>query len=117
MSSVKTAALDALFNPRSVAIIGASAVAGKQGAAALRYLRQGGFPGAIYPVNPAGGEIDGLTCDARVSDIPGPVDCVLTVIPAAATAASPGGQGVHSPAVNAASAASAAASLAASDVI
>ena len=85
MSSVKTAALDALFNPRSVAIIGASAVAGKQGAAALRYLRQGGFPGAIYPVNPAGGEIDGLTCYARVSDIPGPVDCVLTVIPAAAT--------------------------------
>lgn len=85
MSSVKTAALDALFNPRSVAIIGASAVAGKQGAAALRYLRQGGFSGAIYPVNPAGGEIDGLTCYARVSDIPGPVDCVLTVIPAAAT--------------------------------
>ena len=85
MSSAKTAALDALFNPRSVAIIGASAVAGKQGAAALRYLRQGGFPGAIYPVNPAGGEIDGLTCYARVSDIPGPVDCVLTVIPAAAT--------------------------------
>jgi acyl-CoA synthetase (NDP forming) len=85
LSSAKTAALDALFNPRSVAIIGASAVAGKQGAAALRYLRQGGFPGAIYPVNPAGGEIDGLTCYARVSDIPGPVDCVLTVIPAAAT--------------------------------
>ena len=85
MSSQKTAALDALFNPRSVAIIGASAVVGKQGAAALRYLRQGGFPGAIYPVNPAGGEIDGLTCYARVSEIPGPVDCVLTVIPAAAT--------------------------------
>jgi predicted CoA-binding protein len=85
LSSVKTAALDALFNPRSVAIIGASAVAGKQGAAALRYLRQGGFSGAIYPVHPAGGESDGLTCYARVSDIPGPVDCVLTVIPAAAT--------------------------------
>jgi len=85
LSSVSTASLDALFNPRSVAIIGASAVVGKQGAAALRYLREGGFPGAIYPVNPAGGEIDGLTCYARVSDIHGPVDCVLTVIPAAAT--------------------------------
>ena len=85
MSPEKNAALNALFNPRSVAIIGASAAPGKQGSAALAYLRQGGFPGAIYPVNPAGGEIGGLTCYKSVSDIPGPVDCVLSVIPAAAT--------------------------------
>lgn len=78
--------LDALFRPRSVAVIGASATPFKQGNVALKYLMQGGFRGAVYPVNPGGGQIEGLTCYPSISDIPGHVDCVFTVIPAALTA-------------------------------
>ena len=77
--------LDALFRPRSVAVIGASATPFKQGNVALKYLSQGGFDGHIYPVNPAGGEIEGLKCYSSIADVPGPVDCVFTVIPAAIT--------------------------------
>jgi acyl-CoA synthetase (NDP forming) len=75
-----------LFRPRSIAVIGASATPFKQGNVALKYLLQGGFRGEIYPVNPAGGEIEGLKCYSSISDISGPVDCVFTVIPAAITA-------------------------------
>ncbi len=79
--------LEPLFRPRSVAVVGASATPFKQGNVALKYLLQGGYTGAVYPVNPNGGEIEGLTCYRSISEIPGPVDCVLTVIPAAATIA------------------------------
>lgn len=78
--------LEALFRPRSVAVIGASATPFKQGNVALKYLLQGGFAGDVYPVNPNGGQIEGLTCYPSIGDVPGPVDCVFTVIPAALTA-------------------------------
>ncbi len=71
--------LSAFLAPASVAVIGASADAGKIGARPLRYLRKYAFGGAIYPVNPRGGEIDGLTCYADVAAIPGPVDCAILV--------------------------------------
>ena len=56
------AGLGALFEPKSVAVIGASATPDKQGNNALIYLQRAGFAGRIYPVNPAGGEIAGLAC-------------------------------------------------------
>ena len=79
--------LKPLFQPAHVAVIGASSTPGKQGNAALRYLLQCGYPGRISPVNPSGGEIEGLICYPSIKDVPGPVDCVLTVIPAALTVA------------------------------
>jgi acyl-CoA synthetase (NDP forming) len=77
-------ALQPLFAPAHVAVIGASSTPGKQGNTAIRYLKRCGFPGRISPVNPAGGEIEGLICYRSIKEVPGQVDCVLLVIPAAA---------------------------------
>nr|MBF0683275.1 CoA-binding protein [Pseudomonas sp.] len=46
------AGLDRLFHPRSIAVLGASSTAGKIGAVPVTLLRQHGYGGAIYPVNP-----------------------------------------------------------------
>ena len=72
-----------LFRPETVAIIGASKTRGKHGNTPIRYLQACGFPGTIYPINPSGGEIEGLTCYANVKDTPKRIDCALMVIPAA----------------------------------
>lgn len=51
---------DAMFRPRSVALVGASADADKVGSRPLRYLRANGFGRPVHAVNPKGGEIDGV---------------------------------------------------------
>ena len=79
--------LKPLFEPASVAVIGASATPDKQGNTALVYLKRAGFAGRIYPINPAGGEIEGLTCYRTIGEVPERVDCAFTVIPAHATPA------------------------------
>ncbi|MFH1651826.1 MAG: acetate--CoA ligase family protein [Chloroflexota bacterium] len=75
--------LAAVFAPRSVAIVGASA---KEGISfpntVITSLLQSGFP-AIYPVNPRYDKIQGLTCYPDLKAIPGPVDHVVVAIPAA----------------------------------
>jgi len=81
----KTAtSLDSIFHPRSVAIAGVSTqqpgFAGV-GLGFLLSLMELGFP-AVYPVNPKYQEIEGLKCYASVLDIDGPVDHVISSIPA-----------------------------------
>ncbi len=75
--------LDMFTQPRAVAVIGASASPGKLGYAVLQNIQQYGFPGAIYPVNPQGGEILGLPVYTCPGAIPGPVDLAVVVVPAA----------------------------------
>ena len=75
--------LDMFFNPKSVAVIGASATPGKLGHDVLANLQTSGYRGDLYPVNPRGGEILGLTAYPSVLDIPGPVDMVVILVPAA----------------------------------
>jgi len=75
--------LDMFFNPKSVAVIGASATPGKLGYDVLANLQTSGYRGALYPVNPRGGEILGLQAYPSVLDIPGPVDMVVILVPAA----------------------------------
>ena len=53
-------ALRRVLYPRSVAVIGASERPGAVGAAVVRNLLAAGFPGPIYPINPAGGVIQAL---------------------------------------------------------
>lgn len=77
-----TSPLDSLFNPRSIAIVGASANPDKQGHRYLKQLLDFGFKGKIYPVNPQGKEILGLEVYPSVSVIPEPVDYVISTIPA-----------------------------------
>ena len=72
-----------LFEPRSVAVVGASGTPGKAGNALMHSLES--FPGAVYAVNPRGEPVAGRAGYASVSEIPDPVDLVLLAIPPAAT--------------------------------
>ena len=72
-----------LFKPRAVAVVGASATPGKLGYAIVQNLRDGGFPGNVYPVNPGAKEILGLPCFASVDVLPADTDVAVVSIPAA----------------------------------
>lgn len=74
--------LHRLFHARSVAVVGASANPNKLGHIILSNILEGGFEGDLYPVNPRGGEILGLTAYSSVSDVPGKLDLVVVVVPA-----------------------------------
>ena len=76
--------LERMFNARSVAIVGASSNPEKTGYIILKNLLDGGFAGAVYPVNPKGGQILGLQVYRSLSVLPGPVDLVVLVVPAEA---------------------------------
>lgn len=74
--------LATLFNPGSIAVIGASSDAGKVGHAVLDNLIKFNYRGNLYPVNPAGGAILGLKAYPKISDIEQQVDLAVIVIPA-----------------------------------
>jgi acetyl coenzyme A synthetase (ADP forming)-like protein len=95
-----TAAVNALklfFNPRSVAVIGASRRRGSIGGEIFHNLISYGFEGPVYPVNPTAAVIQSVPAYKSVEDIPGPVDLGVIVVPARqvlATAESCGRKGV-----------------------
>jgi acetyltransferase len=73
--------LDALFKPRSVAMIGASASPGKLGHDILYNLIHAGFDGPIYPVNPKADRLLGLKVFKDIASLPAPPDLAVVVIP------------------------------------
>lgn len=73
--------MDNFFNPRGVALIGATPNPKKGGHAILRNLRIG-FKGGIYPVNPSYAEIEGMSCYPSVLEVPDPVDLGIIFVPA-----------------------------------
>lgn len=73
--------LDAIFNPQSVAIIGASQDVHKIGHVILRNFLDSGFDGKIYAVNPNHERVMGVRCLPRASDAPEKVDCALIAVP------------------------------------
>ena len=75
--------LNKMFKPESVAVIGASNTPGKVGHIIVDNLINDGFEGAIYPVNPKGGEILGKKAYANIKDIPEKVDLAIITIPVA----------------------------------
>jgi acetyl coenzyme A synthetase (ADP forming)-like protein len=77
------ASIERLLRPSSIAVVGASRHPGTIGRELLANLIAGGFSGAIYPVNPAGGEIAGLTAYTSVSELPERVDLAVIAVPAA----------------------------------
>ena len=78
--------LDAVFRPRSVAVIGASTVAGKLGHDILYNLIHAGFTGPIYPINPKADQVLELPAFKQIGDVPSPPDLAVVVIPARAVA-------------------------------
>ena len=73
--------LDSFFNPRGIALVGASADPAKPGNALLRRIIEMGYRGNIYPVNPREKEILNLRCYPSVSEIDEPVDLVILLLP------------------------------------
>jgi acetyltransferase len=74
--------LQLLFNPGSVAIIGASGNTGKIGYSIVANMKNSEFAGSVYPVNPKEKEILGYRCYASVRDIGNPVDVAVVSVPA-----------------------------------
>lgn len=74
--------LDLLFNPSSVAIIGASENPTKLGFHVMKSLTEGGFKGRIIPINPGAQKIMNLDAYPSIIDYDGSVDLAIVVVPA-----------------------------------
>ncbi|WP_196259155.1 acetate--CoA ligase family protein [Pelagibacterium limicola] len=74
------AALDALFSPQSVAVVGASADPGKTGGRPVNYLLKHGYTGRIYPINPKADEIASLKCFGSIGDLPEAPDAAIVLL-------------------------------------
>src|ERR1051326_42083 len=79
----KKLGLDAMFNPDSVAVIGATERAGTVGRTVLHNLLNPAFHGRVYPVNPQRPEILGTKAYKSIREVPGPVDLAILATPAA----------------------------------
>jgi len=75
--------IDTFFNPRSVAVIGASTHPDKLGFAVVKNLIEGGYAriGKVYPINPTASEILGFQAYPSVTDVTDNIDLAVIVIP------------------------------------
>ena len=71
-----------MFNPKIVAVIGASDNPGKLGFHVMKSLINGGFTGKIIPLNPGSPEICGLKAYLSINDYAGKIDLAIVVVPA-----------------------------------
>ena len=78
------ASLRPFFEPRSVAVIGASKRRGSIGGELFRNVLAGDFAGAAYPVNRSGEPVAGVRAYRTIEEIPDPVDLAVITLPAAA---------------------------------
>ncbi len=78
--------LDAFFNPRSVAVIGATKKVDKAGHVIFKNFAtnklRGVFKGELYPVNPGEDSILGFKCYPSLKEIPGEVELIVIIVPA-----------------------------------
>ena len=74
--------MNRIMKPDSVAVIGASAEAGKIGNSVMKNLINGGYQGKIYPIHPKADEIMGHKAYKSVKDVPGEIDVAVFAIPA-----------------------------------
>lgn len=70
-----------LFNPQTVAIIGASERKGSLGEATIKNLLDSEFPGILYAVNPKYNQVYGVQCFPNISALPRQVDCAIICVP------------------------------------
>jgi len=74
--------MNRIMKPDSVAVIGASAEAGKIGNSVMKNLINGGYQGKLYPIHPKADEIMGHKAYKSVKDVPGDIDVAVFAIPA-----------------------------------
>ncbi|WP_424627725.1 acetate--CoA ligase family protein [Bradyrhizobium sp. SYSU BS000235] len=80
-------AMNRIMQPKAVAVIGASAEAGKIGNSVMKNLINGGYKGKIYPIHPKADEIMGIKAYKSVKDVPDTIDTAVFAIPAKLVAA------------------------------
>ncbi|HET7044323.1 MAG TPA: GNAT family N-acetyltransferase, partial [Gaiellaceae bacterium] len=78
------ASLRPFFEPRSVAVLGASSRRGTIGGELFRNILRADFAGAAFPINPRGTPVAGVYAYRAVEEIPGPVELAVLCVPAAA---------------------------------
>ncbi|TFH41321.1 MAG: hypothetical protein E4G96_05745, partial [Chrysiogenales bacterium] len=77
-----SSSLKRIFEPRSIAVVGVSSEGFGFGRGILLSLKKIGFDGALYPVNPRGGAVDGLNIYENVDAIPSTIDLGIIAVPA-----------------------------------
>ncbi len=82
--TAKSENLMQVFDPSGVAVIGASKNPGKLGYHVMKSLTEGGFQGAIFPINPGETELFGMQAYPSVADVPENVELAIVVLPAQA---------------------------------
>jgi acetyl coenzyme A synthetase (ADP forming)-like protein len=83
----QSSTLAEIFEPRSVAVIGASNRPGSVGASVFRNILTGGFQGVVYPVNPSWKSVSGVRCFPDVRSLPEAPDLGIIIVPAPGVAA------------------------------
>ncbi len=73
--------LDALLNPRCIAVVGASARPDSKGLALVQNIVEGGFEGTLYPINPRYNDVEGLVCLDSINECPTDPDLVVIISP------------------------------------
>jgi len=73
---------ETMFNPKTVAVVGASDNPGKLGFHVMKSLINGGFSGKIVPLNPGSSEIWGLKAYPFINDYTDKIDLAIVVVPA-----------------------------------
>ena len=76
-------ALDAIFRPQAIAVVGATERAG-YGARVLSNMQRSAFAGTVYAINPNRDKVFDWPCYASADDLPGKPDLALVVVPASA---------------------------------
>ena len=79
----RTAGLDAMLAPASIAVVGASSQSTAFSRRALGYLRQFAYPGRVWAVNPSLTDVEGTPCYPSLREIPDAVDLALVFTAAA----------------------------------
>jgi acetyltransferase len=74
--------LNRIFNPKSIAVIGASERKGSIGAKIFSNLISAGYAGTVFPVNPYRQTVQGLTAYPGINKVPGKIDLAVIATPA-----------------------------------
>jgi len=82
MDKEKNENIKYLFEPRNIAIIGASHTKGKIGNTIVENIIKSGYKGGIYPINPRGGDILGHPVRKNIDQLETPIDLATITVPA-----------------------------------
>jgi len=82
MAEVPSEGLPELFEPKSLAVIGASNRPGSVGGTLFRNVLQAGYRGVAYPVNPSSKSVSGVHCYPDIAHLPEPPDLGVVIVPA-----------------------------------